>query len=319
MIAAGAFASASGFAQAPGRTKRRVGVLAPSTAAREAITLAPFFDEMHRQGWVEGESVVYDRVFADDEQERLPQLAAALVARRPELIYAPPTPSAIAAKHSTDTIPIVFGAVWDPIGSGLVKSLSRPAGNVTGVCVFAESLAPKRLQILRDIFPKLRRIGWLGDATDPSSRFDRTVFEPVAARLGVTVIAAEAANPAGVDAAVERLIAAPVDVIYTSTSSLLFNLGDRIIALATAHRLAVVAYRSQLAEAGALFAYGASLSDQLRRSAGFVDKVLRGARPGDLPIEQASTFELVVNQNAALSLGITIPKSVLLQANRVIE
>ena len=318
LIAASAFPIANAIAQRPA-TMRRVGVLAPSTAAREEVTLAPFFQEMRRLGWVEGESIDYDRVYADDQQERLPELAAALVTRKPELIYAPPTPCAIAAKRSTDTIPIVFGAVWDPVGSGLVKSLSRPAGNVTGVCVFAESLAPKRLQILRDIFPRLRRIGWLGDATDPTTRFDRQVLEPVAAGLGVTVIAAEAANPAGVDAAVEQLIAAAVDVIYTGTSPLLYNVRDRVIALASAHRLAVVAYRSQLADAGALFAYGASLSDQIRRSARIVDKVLRGARPGDLPVEQASLFELVVNLKAARSLGITIPKSVQLQADRIIE
>jgi len=314
-VCTGGFARAEPSPGAP----RRVGVLAPSTAAREEVTLAPFFDEMRSLGWVDGGTVVYDRAYADDEQERLPQLAAALVARRPAVIYAPPTPSAIAAKRSTDTIPIVFGAVWDPVGSGLVKSLSNPGGNVTGVCVFAESLAPKRLQILLEIFPRLKRIGWLGDATDPTTKFDRQVLEPIAASRGIAIVTAEAANPAGVDSAVEQLVAAQVDVIYTGTSPLLYNVRDRVIALAAARRVPLVAYRSQLADAGALFAYGASLADQIRRSARVVDKVLHGARPGEMPVEQASLFELVINLRAARALGIAIPKMVLLRADRVIE
>ena len=127
-------------------TIRRVGVLAPSTRANEEITLRPFFEQMRQLGWIEGQNITYDRVYADDQLQRLPALAAELVARKPELIYAPPTPSALAAKQATDAIPIVFGAVWDPVSTGLVASLARPGGNVTGICVFAESLAPKRIQ-----------------------------------------------------------------------------------------------------------------------------------------------------------------------------
>jgi putative ABC transport system substrate-binding protein len=242
-----------------------------------------------------------------------------LVARRPEVIYAPPTPAAIAAKRATETIPIVFGAVWDPVGSGLVTSLARPAGNITGVCVLAESLGPKRLQLLREILPRARRLGWLADSTDPTTRSDRQALEPYAASAAITIVEAEAANPAAVDAAVERLLAERVDVIYTGTSPLVYNLRQRVIERANLQRVPVIAYRSQLADDGALFSYGASLPDQIRRSAIYVDKILKGARPADLPVEQATTFELVVNRKAARRLGIDIPRSILLQTDWIID
>ena len=306
-------------AQGASGGRRRVGVLAPSTASREEVTLRPFFDQMRQLGWIEGDTVVYDRVYANDQQQDLPRLAAELVARRPELIYAPPTPAAVAARRATDTLPIVFGAVWDPVGSGLVKSLVEPGGNVTGICVFAESLAPKRLQLLRELLPKLKRIGWLGDATDPTTTFERQSAEPAAAGFGIAMSVAEASNPASVDAAVERLIADRVDAIYTGTSPLIYNQRARVIELASQRRLPVIAYRAQLAEAGALFTYGTSLADQIRRSALFVDKILRGAQPAGLPVEQSTLFELVVNLKTAKALGIAVPKSFLLRADRVIE
>jgi len=306
-------------AQARSGEPRRVGVLAPSTAAREEVTLKPFFDQMRQLGWIEGETVAYDRVFANDQQQDLPKLAAELVARRPELIYAPPTPAAVAAKGATDALPIVFGAVWDPVGSGLVKTLPEPGGNVTGICVFAESLAPKRLQLLREVLPDLKRIGWLGDLTDPTTKFERQTAEPAAAAFGIGISVADAGNPASIDTAVERLIADRVDAIYTGTSPLIYNHRTRLIELANRHRLPVVAYRSQLAEAGALFTYGTSLPDQIRRSALFVDKILRGAKPAALPVEQSTMFELVVNLQTAKTLGISIPRSFLLRADRIIE
>jgi putative ABC transport system substrate-binding protein len=306
-------------AQASGSQVRRVGVLAPSTAAREEVTLKPFFEQMRQLGWIEGQNIVYDRAYADDQQQLLGRLAAELVARKPDLIYAPPTPAALAAKQATNTIPIVFGAVWDPVGTGLVSSLPRPGGNVTGISVFAESLAPKRMQLLREVLPSAKRIGWLGDATDQATKLEYQAYLPMAAAQGLTVVFAEAANPAAVEAAMARLMAERVEAIYSGTSPLLYNMRERLIELATKRRVPVIAYRAQFADAGALFAFGASLSDQLRRSAFFADKILRGAKPGDLPVEQATLFELVVNLRVAKALGIAIPQSFLLRAERVIE
>lgn len=303
-------------AQTPGRGVRRVGVLAPSTAAKEEINLQPFFDQMRQLGWIEGHTVVYDRAYADDQQQLLPRLAAELVARDPQLIYAPPTPAAVAARRATNTIPIVFGAVHDPVGAGLVASLARPGGNVTGICVLAETLAPKRIQLLREILPNLKRLGWLADASDTS---EYRSFAPLAARLGVTVVFAEVANPQAAEGAMGRLLSERADAIYIGQGPLLYNMRARMVELANQQRLPVISARAQYADAGAVFTYGAALGDQLRRSAFAVDKILRGAKPANIPVEQATLFDLVVNLRAAKSLGITIPRSMLLRADRVIE
>ena len=306
-------------AQTPAASLRRVGVLAPSSRAKEEVTLKPFFDQMRQLGWIEGQNIVYDRVYADDHNELLPRLAAELVARKPELIYAPPSPAAVAAKQATQTIPIVFGAVTDPVHIGLVTSLGRPGGNVTGICVFAESLAPKRVELLREILPGVKRIGLLRDSTDPATKLDQQALAPLAASLGLTVIVAEIAQPTDLDAAIAGMVAERVDAIVLTSSPLFYSARARLIELASQRRVPVIAYRTQYADAGALFAYGASNVDSLRRSALVVDKVLKGAKPADIPVEQATLFELVVNVKVAKALGITIPRTILLRADRVIE
>ena len=301
-------------AQTSSGNVRRVGVLAPSTRAKEEITLKPFFEQMRQLGWVEGQNVAYDRVYADDQQERLGRLAAEMVARKPEVIYAPPQPSAIAAKQATQTIPIVFGVVPDPVGMGLVTSLAHPGGNVTGISNIGPSLAPKRLELLREFFPTVKRLGLLGDPTDPGTKVEQEALASPAASLGLTIIVAEAAHPDDFDAAIARLIAERVDAIYLLESALTFNMRSRVMELANQKRVPVIN-----AGAGSVFYYSASLADRLRRSALLVDKVLKGAKPADLPVEQPTLFELVVNQKAAKALGITVPRSIVLRADRVIE
>ena len=213
-------------AQTSSAGMRRVGVLAPSTQAKEEIRLKPFFDQMRELGWVEGQNIVYDRVYAADQMAMLPKIAAELVARMPDLIYAPPTPAAVAAKQATQAIPIVFGDVTDPVGTGLVTSLGRPGGNVTGMTTsVAESLAPKRVQLLREILPGVKRIGLLVDSTDSSSKLDQQALAPVAASLGLTIILADAANPPEFEAAVARLIADQVEaIIGVGNSPIVFNM-----------------------------------------------------------------------------------------------
>jgi putative tryptophan/tyrosine transport system substrate-binding protein len=312
--------AASLRAQTSSGTLRRVGVLAPSTRAKEEITLKPFFDQMRELGWIEGQNIAYDRVYADDQHERLSGLAVELVARRPEVIYAPVTPTTVAAKQATKTIPIVFGTVWDPVGIGLVASLGRPGGNVTGISSYSDSLAPKRVELLRQIMPGARRLGFLGDLGDPTTMLDRQALAPLAAPMGLSFVFAETVNTADFDAAVARLLAERVDAIFPwGSGALVFNLRPRLIELASQKRLPVIGNRAQLADAGALFAFGASLADQLRRSALLVDKILKGAKPADLPIEQATLFELVVNLRTAKALGLAVPRSILLRADRVIE
>ena len=297
---------------------RRVGVLAPSTQAKEEITLKPFFDRMRELGWVEGQNIAYDRVYADDQHATLPRLAAELVARKPELIYALQNNAALAAKQATQTIPIVFGVATDPVGLGLVTSLARPGGNVTGMSSTSAPLAPKRVQLLREILPGVKRIGFLADANNPLAKLDQQSLAPIAASLGLTIIVAEATNSGDFDAAVGSLVATRVDAILV-TSVLATNLRARLIELANQKRIPVVAAVARVADAGALFSYGASTPDYLRRSALPVDKILKGAKPADLPVEQPTLFELVVNLKAAKTLGITFPRSILLRADRVIE
>jgi putative tryptophan/tyrosine transport system substrate-binding protein len=303
------------WAQTP--APRRVGVLAPSTAAREGVTLKPFFDEMQRLGWVEGRNVVYDRVFANDQHAQLPRLATELVARGPELIYAPPQPAAVAARRATSKIPIVFATGTDPVGAGLAESLARPGGNATGIGMF-DSLAPKSLELLRDILPRARRIGLLGDPSDPRFNLDRNALTPLLPSFGMHLRAVPVNNPTSLEMGAIQLVSEHVDVIFTC-SSITFNLRHRLIELTRPQRVPVLGHRGAMADAGALFVYGASLAEQIRRSAMVVDKVLKGARPGEIPIEQPTRLELVVNQKTARALGITIPQSVLVRADRVIE
>jgi putative ABC transport system substrate-binding protein len=306
------------WAQAAPASLRRVGVLVPSTRAKEEVTLRPFFDQMRDLGWIEGQNLVYDRVYADDRHHELPRLAAELVARKPELIYAPPQIAAMAARQATHTTPIVFATGTDPVGAGLASSLAHPGGNVTGVVSVIDSLAPKRLELLRAILPGANRIGLLGDPNDPRLNVERSALASFAPALGLTIIVAEASNPAQLDAAMGQLLGQGVHVVV-GTTSIVTNLRGRLVELANRGRVPVVGGIAPMAEAGALFTYGAPLADQLRRSAQLVDKVLKGAHPADQPIEQPTRFELVINLKTAKALRITIPQSVLLRADEVIE
>ena len=257
-------------------------------------------------------------LYADDQSQALPRLAAELVARRPDLIYAPPSSAAVAATRATNTIPIVFATGADPVGAGLVMSLSNPGSNATGVITIIDSLAPKKLELLREIMPGVRRLGLIGDPNDPRLTVDRAALAQVTSSLGVTVVVDDALNPAGFDAGLASLIGHRVDAIM-AVGSLADNLRERLVELTIKQRVPVVGTYSAMVEAGAFFAYAASLPSQLRRSAHLVDKVLRGAKPADIPVEQPTDFEFVVNLKAAKLLGITIPRSILLRADRVIE
>jgi putative ABC transport system substrate-binding protein len=304
--------------QSPAASIRRVGVLAPSTRAKEEVTLKPFFEEMRRLGWIEGQNIAYDRTYADDRHKDLPGLAAELVAHKPELIYAPPQIAAMAARQATQTIPIVFATGVNPVAAGLVTSLARPGGNVTGVISVIDSLAPKRLELLREILPTAKRIGLVGDSSDPRLTNDRTALVPVTSALGLTLIVREASDPVEFDAAVASLMEQRVDAIL-AVSSISSNLRERLIELTSRRRVPVVGSLTPVAEVGGLLSYSASIPDQLRRSAQMVDKVLKGAKPADLAVEQPSKFELVINLKAARTLGLTVPPSLLQRADVVIQ
>ncbi len=305
-------------AQTPGANLRRVGVLTPSTRAKEEIILKPFFDQMGELGWIEGQTIAYDRVNANDQQQDMTRLAAELVARKPELIYAPPTVAALAAKQATGTIPIVFTTLTDPVGNGLVASLARPGGNATGVINVIESLVPKRLELLHEILPNARRVGILRDPTERQSDASRRSTDQAATALGLTIVWADMSNPSELDAVLAKLTGQGVDVIYAGTT-IASNLRAQIVELANRKRVPVFVNRASELGAGGLFSYGSSLADQTRRSAQLVDKILKGAKPADIPVEQPTRFQLAINLKAAKALGITIPQSLLLRADEVIR
>ena len=234
---------------------RRVGVLAPSARAKEEITLKPFFDEMRQLGWVEGRNIAYDRAYADDRHQDLLQLATELVTRKPELIYAPPLVAAVAARKATRTIPIVFASGSDPVGAGLVANLACPGGNATGVISVAESLAPKRLELIHEILPGAKRVGFLSDPPEPLSPGDRTKLTRAATAFGMTIVEVEFSSESELDSAVAKLIGQRVDVIYAG-ATIAANMRGRLIELANRSRLPVVG-AGLMFEAGGLFAYTA--------------------------------------------------------------
>lgn len=298
---------------------RRVGVFAPATRASDEDLMKFFYDEMRQLGWIEGQNIEYDRVYGADRTELMPQLAAQLVARKPDLILAVGPPASSAAKQASASIPIIFTVVVDPVVAGLVASLARPGGNVTGITQsIAESLMPKRIQLLREFLPGVTRIGLLGNTLDPGSMADQAVLAPLIAPLGLTMVVANGTNPAAFDASVASLIEQRVQAIVVA-NGIAVTRRVRMIELSNHARIPVAGFNGLFADAGALFSYGPSITDQIRRSAHLVDKVLRGAKPADIPVEAANLIELVVNVKSARTLGIKIPQSVLLRADRVIE
>jgi putative tryptophan/tyrosine transport system substrate-binding protein len=230
----------------------------------------------------------------------------------------PPGNGGLGTGHGCAEILDPFPDGTDPVGSGLVADLAHPGGNVTGVSSLAGSLAPQRNQLLREILPQVKRIGLIRDPTDPSAKTEYAALAALGPGIGVTLVGADASNAEELEVAFASLVRHGVDAIFTE-ESFLFNLRVRTTALANQQHLPVIGHRAQMADDGALFAYGAPLADQLRRSAQTVDKVLKGAKPADIPVEQPSLFELILNLKVARALGIQVPRSLVLRADRVIE
>ncbi len=306
------------FAQQRDGKIARVAVLVPGISAMEDVMHKPFFEGMQAFGWLEGRNVTYDRAYAGNDHSRLPALAAELVARAPDVIYAPPAPAALAAQKATRAIPIVFAAVGDPVGLGLVQSLARPGGNVTGITNLATELGPKRVQLAQQMLPRLRRLGILADPSDLASRHDTQEIQDYARRSGLTVVIADVSRSDQVDAAIAVLVKARTEAIMTSTTAAT-NHRKAINDLAHRAKLPVMWHLSSGVEDDGLASYGPDVAARLKRAAYFVDRLLRGAKPADIPVEQPTKFELVINVKTAKALGIKIPQAILLRADKVIE
>ena len=300
-------------------TPRRIGFLGvwADEPARDPVHAA-WLSGLREKGWIEGKNLLVEYRYAAD---RLPHLAAELVALAPELIIAPGPQAALALKSATSTIPIVFVAVADPLGLGLVQSLSRPSGNITGLATMVpDDFLAKRLEILRELVPGASKIALLVNPGNPMHRLNLGEFiSGTARRLGVALLTVEATTAEELDIAFASAAAQHADAIIDLGDALTFVQAPRIIALAAKYHLPANYLFRRSADVGGLVVYGPDFADLYRRAAGYVDKILKGTKPSDLPVEQPTRFELVINMKTAKALGLSVPPSLLISADQVIE
>jgi putative tryptophan/tyrosine transport system substrate-binding protein len=278
-----------------------------------------FLEGMRALGYVEGQNLVLEYRAAAGHYERLPALAAELVQLKPDVIVTQGTPAALAAKDATTTIPIVMVGVGDPVGSGLVASLARPGGNITGRSVLSPELVGKQLEFLKDVLPTVSRVAVLWNPANPAHALMVRAAEVAAQALGVQLYLVEARGPDAFDSAFAAMTSAHAGALLVLVDNIFFEHRRRLAELAAMSHLPTMHQDRALVEAGGLISYAASPPDLWRRGATYVDKILKGAKPADLPVEQPTTFELVINLQTAQALGITIPPTLLILADAVIR
>jgi len=323
MIALGAGALAAplaAYAQPKPRVWR-VGFLAQRSrpAALDPDIYGAFPRGMRELGYVEGKNLVIEWRFADGSIERLAGLAKELAALKPDVIVAGATPSVQAAHRATATIPIVFVAVPDPVGEGFVKSLPRPGANITGLSTIVTEVSSKHLELLRLVDPKLSRVAVLMNPLNPSDSLVLEQINGAAFANGIRVLPFEASNPAQIDSGFAAMARARAGALIVAADELFYGQRAELAKLAIKHRLPAISPSREQTEAGGLMSYGQNLAQHYQRAALYVDKILKGAKAGDLPVEQPTLLELVVNQKTAGALGVRIPNSILLRADKVIE
>jgi putative ABC transport system substrate-binding protein len=300
----------------------RLGILMPGPIAHSAATLEPFYRGLQELGYVEGRNLALDRRDGEWRLDRLPELAAELVALKVDVIVAWSTPAALAAKQSTNTIPIIAAVMADPIADELVTNLARPGGNITGTTFLGPELVAKRLQLLREVVPRLSRVAALWH---PHAYGERTMagvlreIEGAARSLGMQLQLVPASAPDDFASAFSVMTKERAEAFIVMPSPMLFGEHKRIVKLAADNRLPAMYQAREFVDAGGLMSYGANLPDMFRRTATYVDKILKGAKPGELPVEQPTTLELVINVKTARDLGLTVSREFLLIADDVIE
>ena len=304
-------------AQQPGKVPT-IGFLGGDTAAAMAQWTAAFVARLRELGWVEGRTVAIEYRWAEGSSDRLADIAAEFVRRKVDVIVTHSAEPVLAAKQATSVIPIVFGAAADPVGSGLVASLARPGGNVTGLSVQFTDLAGKRLELLREVVPNLRRLAIMANVGAPGAVLEVREVQAAARTLGVEATTSEIRRVEDIAPAFEAL-KDRAEVLYVASDPLINTNRLRITTLALTARLPTVYAFREYVEAGGLMSYGANFPDLFRRAADYVDKILKGAKAGDLPVEQPTKFELVINLKTAKALGLTVPPTLLARADEVIE
>ena len=278
-----------------------------------------FREGLRDLGYVEGRNIVLEFRWAEGRLDRLPGLATELVGLRVDVIHTLSTPAAIAARHATTTIPIVFTGVGDPVGTGVVSSLAHPGGNVTGISIMATELSGKRLEILREMVPKVSRVAMLWNDTNPGMVLRAHETEAAAAKLGVTIQSLGVHDLITFDHAFASIVNGRAAALLTLIDPFTRQHRQRIVDFAAQRHLPALYEAREFVEAGGLICYGPSLLAIQRRSAAYVDKILKGAKPADLPVEQPTRFELVINLKTAKAIGLTIPQSLLQRADQIIE
>jgi putative ABC transport system substrate-binding protein len=301
----------------------RMGILDPSTASGSAVFWEALRQELSKLGWIEGKNIAIEYRFGENKgPERTRELAADLARLKVDLIVVAGTPPALAAKNATTAIPIVMINIPDPVALGLVASLARPGGNVTGVAALAPELNTKRLEILKDAVPKLARVGLLRRPPGVNVGQDLQLKELRLAALALKLKLEEIdtqLDPKGLESAFQTAKQQQVNAIMTTALRSFFAERKRIVELAGKYRLPAIYPNKEYVNEGGLMSYGEDSTDQYRRAAGYVDKILKGAKPADLPVQQAMKFEFVINWKAAKQIGLIIPFEVLARANQVIK
>jgi putative ABC transport system substrate-binding protein len=314
-LAGGLFAVPLAARAQPAAKVARVGFLGTTLSP----TLDAFTDGLRQLDWVEGQNLILERRFSEGRQERFRELAAELVRAKVDVIVTSGTPASVAAKGATTSIPIVMAVVMDPIETGLVASLARPGGNITGNAWLGPELTAKRLELLKDAVPRVSRVATIFNPKNPSHPIALREMQTTARRLGMTLQLQQMTSPDDFDQAFTAITRNRPDALFTVADPLYFRERTRILEFAAKRRLPAMYEWREYVEWGGLMAYGVNVKDLLRRAATYVDKILRGAKPADLPIEQPTKFELVINLKTAKALGLTIPPSVLGRADEVIH
>lgn len=304
----------------PGAKLPKIGFLASGTTTASSRATTTFRDAMKGLGWVDGRNVAIEFRFAEGDYDRLPALAAELAGASVDVIVALPTAATVAASRATTTIPIVAVSVADPVGLGLARSLARPGGNVTGLAFsFSLDIWAKWLQLLTEALPHARTVAVLINPASPGHVHGVPNLKAAAQALNLSIEFLEARTPEGIDAAFARIARRRVDALVVLGDPMLSAHADRVGSHARQQRLPTMHGTRQSLEAFGLILYAPDLVDQVAQAAGYVDRILKGARPGDLPFEQPKRFELVINLRTAKALGLTLPQSLLLRADQLIE
>ena len=295
-----------------------IGYLGPSTRSLDSQRLNAFVQRLRELGWNEGRTIAIEIRWAEGRNERLAETAAEFVRRKVDVIVTSATPPTVAAKQATSVIPIVFAAVGDPVGIGVVESLARPGGNATGLSLQQTDAAGKRLEVLREVMPGLRRLAIMANSGNPSAGLDMREAQATARALGLEAVTSEVLRPEDIAPAFDAL-KGNVEALYVCGDPLAVTNRVRINTLALGARLPTMFGAREYVEAGGLMSYGANFLDLYRRTAELVDKVLRGSKPADIPVEQPTKFDLIINLTTAKALGLKIPPTVLARADEVIE